>query len=169
MNIKLTRKQKEEYKQKDGELFNKIRCFCGCLVDKEDLIYLNVKINGKLTKRKVCPEHRFFPGGEQVCRIFQCMDCKKLVTVGLMEGRRIRCLDCQKKANMEAMNNYNTVKRKNTYSKQEQVECFKHSMMMKSINHPDNPFHCVNFVKLCGLCIKPYFECKMYLKYEKKD
>lgn len=154
------------------QLFNKIKCFCGCLIDKDRLINLNVKIDGKLTKRKVCPEHKIFPGGEQINRLFECCDCHVIVTVGLMEGKRIRCEKCQKAANIAAILSYNAeskkAKPKKKVDRKEQFKNLQRELFEKKVNHPDNPFHCLNF-HLCGLCIKPYFECKMFKPHEEKE
>lgn len=143
---------------------NKIKCRCGCLVEIDDIVCLNVRIKGKLTKRKVCPNHKEFPGGEQLSRVFSCQDCGKLVTVGLKAGRMIRCPSCQKIANLTTITDSNRKTREMKKNKFD-PEIKKKAALLKKINDKNNPFHCMNF-HLCGSCIKPHFECKMFEKYK---
>ena len=129
----------------------KFKCKCGCIKPKDEISIKHIRIDGMRTKRFFCMDH---PGqeGEAIARVYYCIDCGEYVDDAEMTARSARCKKCLKKLSVLSKN---MKKNRNTIVISESVQ------LQRLLSNPDNKYKCLNF-HLCGLCIKPYFECKMF-------
>lgn len=115
---------------------------CGCELISEELVRKRFKMGkSKYTHRFVCREH----GGYIIKRKATCIDCDIEFYFGKSGVATERCPDCQKKYHKELV----------------RVSQKKHKKRIPN-SLPGNPFKCKVFKIDCGMCVKPYFECKRF-------
>lgn len=145
-----------------------VRCACGCIIRRNDAKLAYAVVDGKKIRRNVCPKHSTYPEGKLLVRIYECVDCHDIFECNIKSIKTFRCKECQKIATAHSIKKSVSGIREDTKKiKNGLLSKLKHSELkiMKIISDPDNQFKCINF-DMCGLCIKPYFECKMYKEYK---
>ncbi len=130
----------------------KYQCECGCEYVYDDLITLTWD-EGTPKKRKLkmklsCPVHKDHDGLLKT-RSINCNKCNAVRFFSASGGAIPKlCKPCIAK----------------TKSKNPQKKAANRAKSRKIKKKKRNTFSCGNFKNLCGECIKPYCECKMYQK-----
>ena len=139
----------------------KYKCKCGCIKSRNDVEKKYIKIDGVKTKRIVCKDHPTPIEGEAIARVYYCRDCSAYVDDDPVKSKSLRCNSCQDKiSTLSAIRKRNKNKKKKELSEDEKKNII--------LDDPNNTFKCLNF-NMCGMCIKPYFPCKMYDEGEYND
>lgn len=125
----------------------KIKCACGCIVKRSELVRVYVK----KAKKVCCPNHSTYPEGKWISKICYCVDCGIEFEASLRATKVERCKKHQKQRNKEK-----DYIRYDKYRKKPKIE--------PELKQKIKKFHWCSNVILCGYqnCIKPYFECKMF-------
>lgn len=126
---------------------------CGCIKSNFKNIHCRVK-HGVYSNRKLCPTHPVVGEGDLVGRIVECVDCGCDLHAEPAGSPPQRCDKCKKE---------HTNKLSRRHMRKVKAEKVEREKNVVKIN-PNNTFNCKKFSDMCGTCIRPYFQCKMFSK-----
>jgi len=138
---------------------DKFRCKCKCIVEEHEVVLVKAYVAGRYSRRKSCPKHTRYLEGQLLTRIYTCA-CSRVMEVALSNGRSTRCPECQAAYNLQSAKENQRIIRAKIQEAKKVVKAYSVPEQL------ENTFNCLNF-DLCRLCIKPYFECKMFKPKEK--
>jgi hypothetical protein len=121
---------------------------CGCEIKKEERVQVYYVDEEGQHLKWCCPEHKI--KGQIISRSIVCNKCG-IVRMLSPRGGILPDL-CKKHQDKEDME----TRRINS------AKAWHKANNIKKQKKAGNRFHCEYYKTLCGMCIKPYFPCKMY-------